>query len=69
MEAEPVHVKEMVPGESSYVGYCDACQMGAGRVWFSRMKHLDHTVWLAEWPDNIKAALITRENPNIGEQP
>jgi len=62
--AEPTHVNELVPGPPAVVGYCDACRMGAGGVWLSGTKHLEPIVWRVEWPDDIKAALITRDNPN-----
>ena len=40
------------------------CQMGADRVWLLGTKRIALIVWRVEWPDDIKAALITRENSN-----
>ena len=33
-------------------------------MWLSGTKHIEPVVWQVEWPEDIKAALITRENPN-----
>ena len=61
---EPTHVNELVPGTPAFVGYCDACRMGAGGVWLLGTKVVAPIVWRVEWPDDIKAALVTRENPS-----
>ena len=61
---EPTHVHELVPGTPAYVGYCNACRMGAGGVWLSGTKPVQPIVWRVEWPDDIKMALITREHPD-----
>ena len=45
------------------MGYCDACCIRAGKVWLPGTKHIEPIMWQVKWPDNIKAALITRENP------
>ena len=29
---EPTHVKELVPGNPTFIGHCDACMLGAGGV-------------------------------------
>ena len=62
--AEPTHVNKLVPGAPAYVGYCEVCRMGAGGVWLPGTKHIRPIVWRVEWLDNIKASLITRNNPN-----
>jgi hypothetical protein len=41
----PTHVKELVPGNDHYTGYCDACAAGGGGVWISRDLHLRLLVW------------------------
>ena len=38
--------------------------MGTGGVWLSRTKNIEPVVWLVEWPNDIKAALVTQDNPN-----
>jgi hypothetical protein len=41
----PTHVKELVPGDDHYTGYCDACAAGGGGVWISSDLHLCLLVW------------------------
>ena len=62
--AEPMHVHELVPGAPAVVRYCDAYRMGAGGVWLSGTKHIKPVVWRVEWLDDIRAALVTQDNPN-----
>jgi hypothetical protein len=37
---QPTNVKELVPGDDHYTGYCDACATGAGGVWLSSNLHI-----------------------------
>ena len=59
---EPTHVNELVPGTPAFVGYCDACRMGAGGVWLLGTKVVAPIVWRVEWPDDIKADLNSDDN-------
>ena len=62
MNTRPTHCRQLVPGAPGYIGYCDACRTGAGGVWISGKNHLPPTVWRVEWPKDIQASLVTREN-------
>jgi hypothetical protein len=62
--ARPTHVQELVPNDEHYVGYCDACNAGAGGVWFSGELHLDPVVWRVAFPPEIAAQVISDSNPN-----
>ena len=62
---EPTHVKELVMGEES------SLQRNAGCLWrksrrrvASRQKKLAPVVWRVAWPQEVKDALVTWENPN-----
>ena len=35
LSKRPNHVKELIPNDNHYCGYCDACATGAGGVWIS----------------------------------
>ena len=61
--SEPTHVKELVVGDASYKGTLDASGEGAGGVWLPGTKALAPVVWRVEWPQDIKDALITWDNP------
>ncbi len=59
----PTHVKELVPADDHYVGYCDACAAGAGGVWFSGDLHLDPVVWRVAFPPEISNQVVSDSNP------
>jgi hypothetical protein len=61
--ARPTHVKELVPDDDHYVGYCDACAAGAGGVWFSGDLHMDPIVWRVEFPPEISSQVVSDSNP------
>ena len=61
---QPTHVKELVVGDAAYKGTLDASGGGAGGVWLPGTKALAPIVWRWEWPQEIRDALITFENPN-----
>ena len=49
----PVHCEQLIPGQPSYLGYCDACKYGAGGVWISGIHSLHPLVWRVRWPPAI----------------
>ena len=60
---EPIYVKELVVRETSYKGTLDASGKGARGVWLQGNKPLAPVVWRLQWPQEIKDALLTWENP------
>jgi hypothetical protein len=62
--ARPTHIKELVPDDDHYVGYCDACAAGAGGVWFSGDLHLDPIVWCVPFPQEISSQVVSNSNPD-----
>ena len=64
MSKNPTSVLQLVVEYPDFVGYSDACGIGAGGVWSSGLKYVHPIMWQYEWPDDIKAALITFENPD-----
>jgi hypothetical protein len=63
METNPTSVRQLVSDYPSYIGYSDACGLGAGGTWSSGMKNLHPFLWKYEWPQDIKEALVTDQNP------
>jgi hypothetical protein len=61
--SRPTHVRELVPGLPSYIGFCDACKRGAGGVWISGSKNIRPVVWRLPWPADIEARLVSFRNP------
>jgi hypothetical protein len=59
----PTHVKELVPDDDHYVGYCDACAAGAGGVWFSGDLPLEPRVWRVAFPSDISSQVVADSNP------
>jgi hypothetical protein len=53
----PTHVKELVPNNDHYVGYCDACV-----VWFSGDLHLEPRVWRVAFPSDISSQGFSNSN-------
>jgi hypothetical protein len=60
----PTHIKELVPGDDHYTGYCDACATGAGGVWFSGDLYLRPLVWRVPFPAEIASQVISDTNPH-----
>ena len=50
---EPIQCSQLVPGTPDYIGYCDACNYGAGGIWLSGSKTLRPLVWRIKWPPDI----------------
>jgi hypothetical protein len=59
----PTHIKELVPGDDHYVGYCDACATGAGGVWFSGKLHIAPIVWRVAFGPEIAGQVVSDTNP------
>jgi hypothetical protein len=59
----PTHVKELVPGDDHYTGYCDACAAGAGGVWISGNLDLRPLVWRVPFLAAITNQVISNTNP------
>ena len=57
-------VQQLVPKYPSYLGYSDACKLGAGGVWCSGTEPLQPFLWQVAWPADIQEAIITDQNPN-----
>ncbi|KAL7522296.1 hypothetical protein ACHAWF_000302, partial [Thalassiosira exigua] len=62
--AEPMHVKELIPGPPTYKGTLDASGEGVGRVWVPGEKSLAPIVWRLHWPDEVVRRLVTFDNPD-----
>ena len=60
---EPTHVKELVSGEATYKGTLDASAEGAGGVWLPGTRALAPIVWRYQWPEEVRARLVTQQNP------
>ncbi|KAL7533742.1 hypothetical protein ACHAWF_007944 [Thalassiosira exigua] len=61
---EPTHTRELVADEPDYVGYLDASGEGAGGVWLPANSALAPIVWRFPWPPEVKARLVTEDNPD-----
>eukprot|EP00957_Ditylum_brightwellii_P177435 13515176-Ditylum_brightwellii.AAC.1 len=48
MRKHPTSVLQLVSNYPHYLGYTNACKLGAGGVWSSGLKHLDPRVWQVE---------------------
>jgi hypothetical protein len=42
---QPTHIKELVPGNDHYTGFCDACAARARGAWLSCKLSLCPIVW------------------------
>ena len=60
----PTKCRELVAGWPDYVGVKDASGHGIGGVMFGENKSCIPTVFRFEWPDDIKADIITDDNPS-----
>eukprot|EP00957_Ditylum_brightwellii_P052992 4017575-Ditylum_brightwellii.AAC.1 len=50
LKAHPTLVRQLVGDYLSYLGYTDACFLGAARVWTLGTDSLQPLVWQIEWP-------------------
>jgi len=58
----PTQCKELVAGWPDYIGVQDASGQGVGGVIFGENKACPPTVFRYEWPEDIKANIVTRDN-------
>ena len=64
MRSRPTHVRELTPRHRpQYRGLVDASKWGVGGVWFPGSDPLAPFVWFFEWPEAIRNALCTAQNP------
>lgn len=49
MKAHPTSVLQLVVEYPDYIGYSDACGLGAGGIWSSGLKHLPPFLWQIRW--------------------
>ena len=63
LKDHPTHISKLVEDYPAFIGYSDACGMGAGGIWCSGTKPLSPFVWQYEWPGDIQQSLITDRNP------
>ncbi|KAL7533277.1 hypothetical protein ACHAWF_011989 [Thalassiosira exigua] len=61
--AFPTHCKQLVQGWPDYVGVKDASGHGVGGVVIGEGAACVPTVFRMEWPDDIKADIVTLDNP------
>ncbi len=64
LSSRPTHVKELIPNDDHYYGYCDACTTGAGGVWFSGERHIEPIVWRVEFENAIASQVVSHDNPH-----
>jgi hypothetical protein len=64
MEKNPTSVRQLVLEFPAFVGYSDACRLGAGGVWCSGTSELSPVLWQVAWPDDVQNALVTDDNPS-----
>eukprot|EP00957_Ditylum_brightwellii_P083209 6326698-Ditylum_brightwellii.AAC.1 len=50
LKAHPTSVRQLVSDYPLYLGYTDACLLGAGGVWTPGTANLPALVWQVEWP-------------------
>jgi hypothetical protein len=64
MMNHPTSVLQLVVHFPDYIGYSDACGLGAGGVWTDGMKKVPRPfLWQVEWPTDIKNSLVSSSNP------
>ena len=61
--SQPTWCRDLVPDTTDYYGCCDASGEGAGGIWFGHRCPLQPLVWRVEWPDEIRARLVSWKNP------
>jgi hypothetical protein len=64
MASNPTSVLQLVSEYPNFVGYSDACKLGAGGVWSSGTEQISPFLWQQAWPIDIQEALVTDDNPN-----
>jgi hypothetical protein len=62
MKANPTSVLQLVTDFPNFVGFSDACKLGAGGVWSPGIDACEYTVWQLEWPEDIQQRLVSTSN-------
>ena len=57
----PTDISLLVIDDPDYIGYLDACKLGAGGVLLPGKKDFPPVVWQVEWPEDIRKKLDTKE--------
>ena len=63
LAARPTHVKELIPKDDHYYGYCDTCKTVAGGVWISGTRQLHPFVWRLEFYNDMESEVVSDHNP------
>ena len=61
--AAPTKCRELVSDWPDYIGVKDASGHGVGGIIVGENRECRPTVFRVEWPDDIKADLVTQQNP------
>ena len=59
--SRPTHCKQLHPRSPDYIGYCDACNYGAGGIWISGIKTIRPIVWRIQWPPQVVEAIQSKK--------
>jgi hypothetical protein len=61
----PTYGDEMIPGEPSFIGACDAAKPGMGGVWFDNTTDQGAPlVWRTPFPPHLQRDLVSQSNPH-----
>ena len=63
---EPTTAKELVIGYLRFMGWVDASREGVGGDWLPGKDALEPTIWRLEWPNKLRARMVTPTNPGEG---
>ena len=66
LHTRPTRIQELIPGEPSFIGACDACGTGMGGVWFPNSTATDTRpmLWRMRYPAEVQSALETADRPH-----
>eukprot|EP00957_Ditylum_brightwellii_P147890 11261106-Ditylum_brightwellii.AAC.1 len=62
LKVHPTLVHQLIGDYPSYLGYTDACLLGASEVRTSGTERLQPLVWKFEWPLEVKAQINSTSN-------
>jgi hypothetical protein len=64
MKNNPISVKQLIADIPNFVGFSDACKLGAGGIWSPGTSPCPYVVWKLQWPLDIQNRLISENNIN-----
>jgi hypothetical protein len=64
LKRTPTSVRQLVMEYPDFIGYSDACRLGAGGIWTNGISTIDPILWQLQWPSDIQRGLITDTNPD-----